>query len=41
MENKFLCLMAGYDDDTENHLAGIQNKLYDFDRPERKVRSEF
>lgn len=29
MENKFLCLMAGYDDDTENHLAGIQKKLYD------------
>ena len=28
MENKFLCLMAGYDDDTENHLAGIQKKLY-------------
>ena len=28
MENKFLCLMAGYDDDTEKHLAGIQKKLY-------------
>ncbi len=28
MENKFLCLMAGYDDDTENYLAGIQKKLY-------------
>lgn len=28
MENKFLCLMAGYDDDTEIHLAGIQKKLY-------------
>lgn len=28
MENKFLCLMAGYDDETENHLAGIQNNLY-------------
>lgn len=28
MENKFLCLMAGYDNDTENHLAGIQKKLY-------------
>ena len=28
MDNKFLCLMAGYDDDTENYLAGIQKKLY-------------
>ena len=28
MENKFLCLMAGYDDNTENHLAGVQKKLY-------------
>ena len=28
MENKFLCLMAGYDDDTENYLASIQKKLY-------------
>lgn len=28
MENKFLCLMAGYDDDTEKLLAGIQKKLY-------------
>ena len=28
MENRFLCLMAGYDDDTENRLAGIQSKLY-------------
>ena len=28
MENKFLCLMAGYDNDTENHLACIQKKLY-------------
>ncbi len=28
MENKFLCLMAGYDDETEAHLAGIQQKLY-------------
>ena len=28
MENKFLCVMAGYDDETENHLAGIQKKLY-------------
>lgn len=28
MENKFLCLMAGYDDETENHLAGIQKNLY-------------
>ena len=28
MENKFLCVMAGYDDDTENYLAGIQKKLY-------------
>ena len=28
MENKFLCLMAGYDDHTENYLAGIQKKLY-------------
>ena len=29
MENKFLCVMAGYDDETEKHLAGIQQKLYD------------
>lgn len=29
MENKALYVMAGYDDETENHLAGIQNKLYD------------
>lgn len=28
MENRFLCLMAGYDDNTENRLAGIQKKLY-------------
>lgn len=28
MENKFLCIMAGYDDDTENYLADIQKKLY-------------
>lgn len=28
MENKFLCLMAGYDDDTGNYLASIQKKLY-------------
>ena len=28
MENKFLCVMAGYDDETENYLAGIQKKLY-------------
>lgn len=28
MENKFLCIMAGYDNDTETHLAGIQQKLY-------------
>jgi 2'-5' RNA ligase len=28
MENKFLCVMAGYDDDTENYLAGIQKNLY-------------
>ena len=28
MENKFLCLMAGYDDHTEHYLAGIQKKLY-------------
>ena len=28
MQNKFLCIMAGYDEDTENYLAGIQKKLY-------------
>ena len=28
MENKFLCLMAGYDDHTEHYLSGIQKKLY-------------
>lgn len=28
MENKALYIMAGYDDATENYLAGIQNRLY-------------
>jgi len=31
MDNKFLCVMAGYDDTTEEHLASIQNKLYEKD----------
>ena len=29
MDKKFLCVMAGYDEATENYLAGIQQKLYD------------
>ena len=29
MGDKFLCVMAGYDERTENHLAAIQNKLYE------------
>jgi 2'-5' RNA ligase len=29
MENKFLCVMACYDETTEKHLAGLQQKLYD------------
>lgn len=29
MDNKFLCVMVGYDDATENYLAEIQQKLYD------------
>ncbi len=29
MEDKFLCVMAGYDDNTEKQLAEIQNKLYE------------
>ncbi len=29
MEDKALYIMAGYDDATEEHLAGIQRKLYD------------
>jgi len=29
MENKALYILAGYDDKTEEHLAGIQNRLYD------------
>ena len=29
MENKFLCIMAGYDDNTERQLSEIQNKLYE------------
>lgn len=28
MENRFLCVMAGYDEATESRLAGIQKKLY-------------
>ena len=28
MEEKILCVMAVYDDNTEQHLATIQNKLY-------------
>lgn len=31
MDNKFLCVMAGYDDNTEKHLAIIQKKLYEKD----------
>ena len=29
MESKALYVMAGYDDETEKYLAGIQNKLYE------------
>lgn len=29
MKNKLLCVMAGYDDDTEKYLSEIQNKLYE------------
>lgn len=29
MEKKFLCVMAGYDDNTEQHLAALQNRLYE------------
>lgn len=29
MEDKALYILAGYDDKTEEHLAGIQNKLYE------------
>jgi hypothetical protein len=29
MKDKFLCVMAGYDDNTENKLSDIQNKLYE------------
>lgn len=29
MEKKFLCVMAGYDNDTENYLVSMQNKLYE------------
>lgn len=29
MESKALYVMAGYDDNTEKYLAGIQNKLYE------------
>jgi len=29
MKDKFLCVMAGYDDNTEKLLADIQNKLYE------------
>lgn len=29
MENKFLCVMAGYDDNTERKLSELQNKLYE------------
>lgn len=28
MDKKILCVMAGYDDETEQYLAAIQNKLY-------------
>lgn len=29
MDKKILCVMAGYDDDTEQRLAAMQNKLYE------------
>ncbi len=29
MKNKLLCVMAGYDDDTEKYLSQIQEKLYE------------
>ena len=29
MANKALYVLAGYDDETEKSLAGIQNRLYD------------
>ncbi len=29
MDGKFLCVMAGYDENTEKYLAVIQNKLYE------------
>ena len=29
MAEKFLCVLAGYDDATEAHLAGLQQRLYD------------
>ncbi len=29
MQDKALYVLAGYDDDTEKYLAGIQNKLYE------------
>lgn len=29
LKNKLLCVMAGYDDDTENYLSEIQKKLYE------------
>ncbi|MBP1754692.1 MAG: 2-5 ligase, partial [Firmicutes bacterium] len=29
MKDKFLCVMAGYDDNTEKKLSDIQNKLYE------------
>lgn len=29
MDNKFLCVMAGYDKNTENKLSCLQNKLFE------------
>ncbi|WP_040949037.1 2'-5' RNA ligase family protein [Gorillibacterium massiliense] len=29
MDKKILCVLAGYDDNTEQHLAAMQNKLYE------------
>ncbi len=29
MTEKFLCVMACYDSETEEHLAGLQNRLYE------------
>lgn len=29
MEKKILCVMAGYDNDTERYLAALQNRLYE------------